>query len=310
MALYSIKDLERISGVKAHTIRIWEKRYGIVEPKRTESNIRFYCDTEVKKLMNISILLNHGYKISKLAVLDSAELSKKVLEVSMISNGHDSQIENLVVAMIEMDESKFEKILNMSIIKDGFENTVFKVLYPFFERIGVLWQAGSINPAHEHFISNLVRQKIYVAIDSIPLPVGNETKKFLLFLPEWDLHDLGLLVYNYLIKIRGYKVIYLGPNVPEDDVYAVSDFLLPDYFLTAFANAVEKDKIESYIQRIASRYPEKTIFITGHQTAGTDLLFSFQCQKNQFRPPVFQRNYSQSIITLIKPTPLPPSLIS
>jgi DNA-binding transcriptional MerR regulator len=271
MALYSIKDLERISGVKAHTIRIWEKRYGIVAPRRTESNIRFYCDTEVKKLMNISILLSHGYKISKLAGLDSEELSRKVLELSMISNGHDTQIENLVMAMIEMDEAKFEKILNMSIIKEGFENTVFKVLYPFFERIGVLWQAGSINPAHEHFISNLVKQKIYVAIDSIPVPSGSDLKKFLLFLPEWDLHELGLLVYDYLIKSRGFKVIYLGPNVPEEDIYAVSDFIHPDYFLTSFANSVEKDKIDFYIQRLSDRYPEKTFFITGHQTQGMNI---------------------------------------
>ena len=267
MAHYSIKDLERISGVKAHTIRIWEKRYGIVEPKRTESNIRFYCDTDVKKLMNVAILLHQGHKISKLASLDEVELSKKVLEVSRIANGHDSQIENLVVAMIELDESKFEKILNICIIKEGFENTVFKVLYPFFERIGILWQAGSINPAHEHFITNLVKQKIYVAIDSIPVPVGNDRKTFLLFLPEWDLHELGLLVYDYLIKSKGFRVIYLGPNVPEDDVYSVSDFVKPDYLFLAFANAVEKEKIEAYLMRIAGRYPEKKIFITGHQTA-------------------------------------------
>lgn len=267
MAEYSIKDLERISGVKAHTIRIWEKRYGIVEPKRTDSNIRFYCDTDVKKLMNVSILLHHGYKISKLAILEPHELSKKVLEVSMISNGHNSQVENLVVAMIEMDESKFEKILNLTIIKEGFENTVYKVLHPFFERIGVLWQTGSINPAHEHFISNLVKQKIYVAIDSIAVPSGNDMKKFLLFLPEWELHDLGLLVYDYLIKSRGFKVIYLGQNVPEDDVYSVTESLHPDYFLIIFANAVDKDKLEAYILRIAARYPEKKIFISGYQAA-------------------------------------------
>lgn len=267
MAQYSIKDLERISGVKAHTVRIWEKRYGIVEPKRTDSNIRYYCDSDVKKLMNISILLRHGYKISKIAFLDPADLSKKVLEVSMISNGQDSQVENLVVAMIEMDEPKFEKILNMTIIKEGFENTVFKVLYPFFERIGVLWQAGSITPAHEHFISNLVKQKIYVAIDSISAPSGSEMKKFLLFLPEWELHDLGLLVYDYLIKSRGFKVIYLGQNVPEDDIYSVTEFLQPDYFLVSFANAVEKNKLEAYILRLSKRFPEKKIFITGHQTS-------------------------------------------
>jgi DNA-binding transcriptional MerR regulator len=267
MGLYSIKDLERISGVKAHTIRIWEKRYGIVEPQRTDSNIRFYCDTEVKKLMNIAILLQRGYKISKLACLDQNELAKKVLEVSVISGSNDSMIESLVVAMIEMDEAKFEKILNMSIIKEGFENSVFKLLYPFFERIGVLWQAGSINPAHEHFITNLVKQKIYVAIDSLPVTNGNDTKTFLMFLPEWDLHDLGLLVYDYLVKSHGMKVIYLGTSVPEEDVYTVSDFLQPDYFFVSFINAIEKDKLESYLKRISARYPSITIFITGLQVS-------------------------------------------
>jgi len=273
MALYSIKDLERISGVKAHTIRIWEKRYGIVEPQRTESNIRFYCDTEVKKLMNIAILLTHGYKISKLAGLDTDELSRKVLEVSLVSNGHDNQIENLVVAMIEMDEAKFEKLLNQSIIKEGFENTVFNVIYPFFEKIGMLWQAGSINPAHEHFITNLIKQKIYVAIDSIPVPVGSEVKKFLLFLPEWDLHELGLLVYDYLLKSRGHKVIFLGPNVPEDDIYSVTDFLKPDYFLAGFSNAIEKEKLEAYLNRISVRFPEKTFFVAGHQVQNLTCMF-------------------------------------
>ena len=276
MANYSIKDLERIRGVKAHTIRIWEKRYGIVEPKRTDSNIRYYCDHDVKKLMNVAILLNHGYKISKLAGLDCSEISKKVLEVSMVANGYDSQIENLVIAMIELDESRFEKLLNQSIIKDGFENTVFKVLYPFFERIGVLWQAGSINPAHEHFITNLVKQKIYVAIDSIPVPAGAEVRKFLLFLPEWDLHELGLLVYDYILKSRGFKVIYLGSNVPEEDVYSVADYLKPDYFLTAFANAIEPEKLESYINRVAGRFPGSKIFITGFQA--------------QAMPPAFPHN--------------------
>jgi MerR family transcriptional regulator, light-induced transcriptional regulator len=267
MALYSIKDLERITGIKAHTIRIWEKRYGIVAPDRTESNIRLYCDMEVKKLMNVSILLKNGYKISRVAELDQEQLSRKVMEVSMVSNGYDSQIESLVSAMIELDESKFEKLLNMSILKEGFENSVYKVLYPFFERVGVLWQAGSINPAHEHFITNLVKQKMYVAIDSIPVPTGNHVKKFLLFLPEWELHELGLLVYDYMIKRAGFKVIYLGQNVPEDDVYAVTDFIDPDYLLTGFANGIAKDKLEAYIERISGRYPNKKIFITGHQTA-------------------------------------------
>jgi len=267
MALYSIKDLERITGVKAHTIRIWEKRYGLVEPARTESNIRLYCDAELKKLMNVSILLHNGYKISRVAEFDQDELSKKVMEVTVVSNGHDSQIESLAVAMIEMDEAKFEKLLGMAILKEGFENCIYNVLYPFFERIGVLWQAGSINPAHEHFITNLVKQKIYVAVDSIPVSTGQDVKKFLLFLPEWELHELGLLVYNYMIKSHRLKVIYLGQNIPEEDVYTVSDFINPDYLLTSFSNGVAREKLESYIQRLAERYPSKKIFITGHQIA-------------------------------------------
>lgn len=265
MAHYSIKDLETLTGVKAHTIRIWEKRYGIVEPSRTDSNIRYYCDSDVKKLMNVSLLLRHGYKISRLAGLDQSELSKKILEVTMVSNGHDCQIDNLVVAMIEMDESKFEKLLNMSIIKEGFENTVFKVLYPFFERIGVLWLAGSINPAHEHFITNLVKQKVYVAIDSVPVATDAEAKKFLLFLPEWEMHEMGLLIYDYILKSNGFKVIYLGQNVPENDVYTVTDFIDPDYLFTGFSAAVDKEKLSGYLGRIASRYPGKRLFITGYQ---------------------------------------------
>lgn len=272
MALYSIKDLERITGIKAHTIRIWEKRYGIVAPDRTESNIRLYCDMEVKKLMNVSILLRNGYKISRVAELDQDQLSRKVMEISMVSNGYDSQIESLVSAMIELDESRFEKLLNMAILKEGFENSVLKVLYPFFERVGVLWQAGSINPAHEHFITNLVKQKIYVAIDSIPVPTGNNVKKFLLFLPEWELHELGLLVYDYMIKRNGFKVIYLGQNVPEEDVYAVTDFIDPDYLLVGFANRVSREKLEGYIDRVSRRYPAKKIFITGHQTAAINCI--------------------------------------
>jgi len=268
MALYSIKDLERITGIKAHTIRIWEKRYNIVEPRRTDSNIRLYCDNDVKKLMNVSILLRHGYKISRLSGFDQQELSKKVMEVSIVANGHDSQIENLVISMIELDESRFEKILNQAIMKEGFENAVFKILYPFFERIGVLWQTGSINPAHEHFITNLVKQKVYVAIDSISVAPGPQAKKFLLFLPEWELHDLGLLVYDYLIKSNGHKVIFLGQNVPEEDIYAVSDFIQPDYFFIGFSNSVQKEKLEAYIGRLSERYPSNRIFITGLQTSG------------------------------------------
>ncbi len=266
MATYSIKDLQRITGIKAHTIRIWEKRYGIVEPKRTDSNIRLYCDTEVKKLLNVSLLLRHGYKISRLAKLDPQELSRKIMEVSMLPDGLDSQVENLVIAMIEMDEARFEKTLSMSIIKEGFENTLFRIIYPFFERVGVLWQAGSINPAQEHFISNLVKQKIYVAIDSIPFVPAAGQKSFLVFLPEWELHELGMLVYVFLLKSHGFKVIYLGQSVPEEDVKSVCVSLNPEYIFAGFSSPVEMDKMTSYLERLSNEFKGSMIFATGYQT--------------------------------------------
>lgn len=265
MSNYSIKDLERITGVKAHTIRIWEKRYGVVHPMRTDSNIRYYCDDDLRKLMNISILLRHGYKISRLAEFDHDELNKRIQEISFIQNGHESQIERMVVAMIELDEEKFDKILKSLIIKDGFENTIFDVLYPFFERIGVLWQTGTINPAQEHFISNLVKQKIYVAIDGVQGRVKENAKKFVLFLPEWEMHELGLLIYNYMLKSRGHKVVYLGQNVPYEDVIQIQEAHKPEYLFTSFVNAVSPEKLESYLQDLSKESSAEKILVTGYQ---------------------------------------------
>lgn len=270
MSNYSIKDLERITGIKAHTIRIWEKRYGVVNPMRTESNIRYYCDDDLRKLMNISILLRNGYKISRLAEFDPEELNSRIQEISIVHNGHENQIERMVIAMIELDEDKFEKILKSLIIKEGFENTIFHVIYPFFERIGVLWQTGTINPAQEHFISNLIKQKIYVAIDGVQGKVKENGKKFVLFLPEWEMHELGLLIYDYMIKSRGHHVVYLGQNVPFDDVIKVQEVHKPDFLFTSFINAVEHSKLKSYISELRKQSAAGTILITGHQVKNID----------------------------------------
>jgi DNA-binding transcriptional MerR regulator len=267
MSHYSIKDLEQITGVKAHTIRIWEKRYGIVNPMRTESNIRFYCDEDLKKLLNISILLKHGYKISKLAGIDKVELGERIREISMVQNGHECDIENLVVSMIELDEKKFNSTLSQLIIKEGFENTVFNVIYPFFDKIGTLWQTGTINPAQEHFISNLVKQKIYVAIDGIQREFRKDAKTFVLFLPEWEMHELGMLMYNYIIKSRGHKVVYLGQSVPYEDIKRVSEIHKPDFIFSSFAFAVDENKLEKYLKTLASDFEDSQIIVTGYQTA-------------------------------------------
>jgi DNA-binding transcriptional MerR regulator len=263
---YSIKDLERITGIKAHTIRIWEKRYNIVEPERTDSNIRHYSDANLKRIMNVSILVNNGHKISKVASLNEPELSEMILELNTLcSPGRSGQIESLVIAMIELDEVKFEKILNFSIIKTGFEDTLFNVIYPLLNKIGVLWQIGSIKPSHEHFISNLIRQKLYAAIDALAPDRTANNKSFLLVLPEWELHDIGLLVYNFLIRKKGHNSIFLGQGVPLEDVAAVKENIRPDVLVTSFSSSVLIEEMIEYLRELSNLFPGKPIYVGGIQ---------------------------------------------
>jgi len=265
-ARYSIKDLEQLTGIKAHTLRIWEKRYGLVIPKRTNTNIRYYSDQNLKKLLNVAILNRHGLKISKIAKLENEELNEKIISVTSKLNDTASQIESLVIAMIELDENMFEKILTTSIINHGFEDTFLKILFPFFEKIGILWQIGTINPGQEHFISNLVRQKMIVAIDGLVMPTNMPGQKsFILFLPEDELHEIGLLFYSYMLQKLGHQVIYLGQMLPFDDLKAIVKSQNPDALLTIFTSPVAKGDIESYIQKLALTFKRQDIFVSGLQ---------------------------------------------
>jgi DNA-binding transcriptional MerR regulator len=262
MGSYSIKDIERISGIKAHTLRIWEKRYGIIEPSRTETNIRYYTNEELKKILNISILNNYGIKISKIVGLSGEELHKKVLEISTEEVEENLQIESLVIAMVEVDESRFEKILANCTLRLGFEQTLLNIIYPFFKKVGVLWQAGAINPAQEHFISNLIRQKLIVAIDSQGMMVKEGASKFLLFLPEGELHELGLLFYSYLIQKSGHKVIYLGQSVPLDDVVKVNELNPADYIITATLSISAPESVNALLQKLLDLFPSQKVILT------------------------------------------------
>lgn len=265
MGKYSIKELERLTGVKAHTIRIWEKRYNIVKPERTDTNIRYYGDEDLTKLLNISLLNRHGLKISKLSQLTTEEINDKVRTLTNDAHDYDSQIENLVISMIEYDERKFEKIVNESILKIGFEDTLVKIIYPFFQKIGMLWQTGSISPAQEHFISNLLRQKLIVSIDGLPFEKQDHSKTAILFLPEGEIHELGLLFYQYLIKKENHKVIYLGQTVPFDDLIEVSKFHEPEFMLTSFTSNLFRSELREYIKRLGETFPNITVYINGLQ---------------------------------------------
>ena len=268
MASYSIKELENLSGIKAHTIRIWEKRYGILKPDRTDTNIRFYSDKELKRLLNIVILNRFGIKISKIAKLTDSQMIEKVVDISADSSSAASSIENLVIAMVEMDEFKFDRIMSRYIINEGFENAIIKVIFPFFEQIGLLWQTGSINPAHEHFVSNLFRQKLMVAIDNIMVTDNQNADKFILFLPEGEYHELALLFYNYLIKKSGKLVYYLGSSIPIEDVIETGKMVNPDFLFLSITLTLNKIGVSKYLKNLSEAFPFQKIFVTGLQIKG------------------------------------------
>lgn len=266
MIKYSIKDLEQLSGIKAHTIRIWEKRYGLFEPERTPTNIRYYSDEDLKKLLNVTILNRNGYKISNIVSMENGEMNDRIIEISDSFHDFTNQIEQLTLAMIDFDEVRFERVLSSSVIKIGFDETVTRILYPFFERIGVLWQIGTIYPAQEHFVSNLIRQKLIIAIDG---QIGNfkvDPQTFLLFLPPNEWHELGLLFYNYLIRKAGHNVIYLGQSLPLEDLAEIKNKQKIDCIFTTFTTPISHKKYIETILHLSKSFNDNRIYITGLQT--------------------------------------------
>ncbi len=268
--LYSINDLEKLTGIKSHTIRMWEKRYNILNPERTSTNIRYYHDDDLKKLLNISTLNRHGFKISHIATMGDEEIQAKIMEITHTGSDEESLIENLVVAMLDLDEQIFDKNLHTAILKKGFETTVTRIIYPFFEKVGVLWQIGTINPAHEHFITNLIRQKLIIAIDGLSAVSKSNGKTFLLFLPENEWHEMGLLFYQYILKKHGFHVLYFGQSVPLRDLLEIPDTHQIDYLLTYFVAAMHPEEIPQYIRKLSDTFTDKTIFVTGKQIQDTN----------------------------------------
>lgn len=264
MGKYSIKELEKLSGIKAHTIRIWEKRHHIIEPQRTDTNIRFYDDDDLKKIINVSLLNANGIKISKIAGMSIEEMNSKVMELSTSTSEAAIHIDQLVIAMVELDEEKFEKTLSGIILRFGFERTIVEIIYPFLEKIGVLWQTQHITPAQEHFISNLIRQKVIVAIDALPIPPGT-AKRVMLFLPEHELHEIGLLFSHYRVRKAGFKTIYLGQAVPYGDLKSVYHTHQPQMLIASFTSAIPKSDLDNYIKQMVTDFGGSIILLTGYQ---------------------------------------------
>lgn len=263
MNYFSIKEIEALTGVKAHTIRIWEQRYEMVTPKRTETNIRFYDEKDLRKLLNVALLNRNGYKISEIAGFNDVGLREEVLKLSSKKTNFENQTQALTLAMLDLDEVGFEKLLSTIFLQMGIEKGMTEIIFPFFRHIGIMWQTGSINPAHEHFITNIIRQKLIVAIDGQNVKYDSYTKKYMLYLPEGEFHELGLLFANYVIRARGHQVVYIGANVPYNDLKVVFDAYKPDLMFTILISPLVNISAQQYFNDLYRDFPDTRVLTSG-----------------------------------------------
>jgi len=263
MTFYSIKDMEHLSGIKAHTIRIWEKRYGLLDPDRSDTNIRSYSDKDVRRILNVAMLVKNGYKISTVALFDEQRLQLEVIRINRNSTGPDKNIDQLLFLTVNLDTFGFETLMNLIISQNGFKKTIEQVVFPFFERIGILWQTGSIFTAHEHFVSNLIRNRLIREIGNFE---SNESAKSVLFFlrnDEW--HELGLLYFNYLAAEAGLRCVYLGQSLPFEDLSNLLTAQKYDFVCTSFIQAIEKAELEQYLANLSFVFNQNKILIAGRQ---------------------------------------------
>ncbi len=246
---FSIKDLENFSGIKAHTIRIWEKRYGLLMPERTDTNIRFYSLESLKKLLNIALLNSEGVKISKIANLDDADFDNLLSQTVTNKVNKCKFINELKIAMLNFDFISFEKAYTEISKTVSFSEIFRNYFIPFLGDIGLLWQSGSINPTHEHFVSNIIRQKILLESYHLQLnEIKKQDKLFILFLPDEEIHDLGLTYLHYEVLKAGYKSIMLGASVPIDSLQRFINDQYEVVYITYFTVQPTIEKIPEYLQ--------------------------------------------------------------
>ncbi|MFM2136576.1 MAG: hypothetical protein RL021_1976 [Bacteroidota bacterium] len=263
MSKFTIRDIEHLTGIRSHTLRIWEQRYNLPQPKRTPGNVRYYDDEDLKLLLNISMLNRHGHKISKISKLTGSEIARMAIDLSAASDSQPAHIHALLSSMIDLDEAAFNKVLSSALLQHGLEKTMMDIVFPFMSLIGVMWQTGSLMPPYEHFISALLRQKLMVAIDG-QLPVSrSDAKRFLLFLPEGEHHELGLLFAQYLIRSAGHQVLYLGQNLPAQDLENISGKFDPDYLFISLTSGFSVEEVKAFVDGLCFKFPSAGLLLTG-----------------------------------------------
>jgi len=262
MSSYSIKDLEQISGIKAHTIRIWEQRYQFLQPSRTITNIRTYSSNELKTILNVSLLNKYGFKISHIDKMTSEQMEEKILSINQLDAQKERVVNNLIKEMVSMNMLGFEQQLDMYIAQKGIEKTINEIIFSFLERVGILWVTNHINPAQEHLATNVLRQKIIYGIEKLP-PITKYTKRVILFLPEAEYHEIGLLFVHFLLKLNGVYVDYLGTNVPMVDLEYLVKTNKVDYIFSHLTLPAKKFKFDKFINQLAEFTKGSSIILSG-----------------------------------------------
>ncbi len=265
MKRFSISDIEILTGIKAHTLRIWEQRYDFFTPKRTETNIRYYNDDDLRLFLNIATLNENGYKISKISTMTHVQINEIVNKLKEDHFNTGVQVQMLSNAILRMDEHEFETLLSGCEREMGLEKAMAEVFLPLLRKIGFMWQVGTITAAHEHFAIHHICNKITIATYKLKNIKSHEGKRYLLFLPEGELHEAGLLFAKYLLKANGQQVLYLGANMPLDSLTDIIPFYEPDYILSVITQMRSDSDINETLLKILENVADTPFILAGAQ---------------------------------------------
>jgi DNA-binding transcriptional MerR regulator len=280
---YSISDLEKLTGIKAHTIRMWEKRYQIFSPERSESNIRSYSVADLQRLLNIAFLNKHGFKISMISSMNEEDMQANISRLSQVQGSEEGSFADLIKASSELNEDLFEKNINGSILKLGFEHAFHQVVFPFLDKINLLWQIGKINSCQERFVNNLVRHKLVVAIDGMTGHTTRSNEQYLLYMPAGHYDETNLLYANYVLRKAGHSVIYLGPSIPLEHLRSLAGRQVVTRIVVSINHGFTERELAAYTEKLLDIFPDVKVYLlsigTEHvrpQSPRIDVISSYQ----------------------------------
>jgi MerR family transcriptional regulator, light-induced transcriptional regulator len=262
MHQFTIKDIENLTGIKAHTLRVWEKRYGIGTDKRKDSLHRLYDNEDLKLMLRVSFLYHHGYKISQIAEMDETEMIDRAIGMQQEGN-QASFINQLVESSLDFDQARFEKLLHTVILHAGLERAMMEVIFPFMQKIGLLWLTGHAIPAQEHFSSNLIQKKIILAIDGLEVPVKRSQRKVLLFAPAGEMHEMPLLFMHYLMKKHGIPVLFFGRNVDIDSLHIYNRIHQPTHLFCHVITNLTSLSAQEVAEQLTQHFPQTQTVLSG-----------------------------------------------